>query len=138
MKKRKGKIILSVLVVLFIVLCNTYLVRDLIDLSFHPNYYRYSNYNGSFTAQNIQLGILTNSKHGIETRFKSFIEETDPPPEDRQLYRLFRRNPLYFWRWYSYFTDERYDLPYMNWKEIRARRGYDKKNSDTWENWQSF
>ncbi|ANI88251.1 hypothetical protein A9P82_02390 [Arachidicoccus ginsenosidimutans] len=34
------------------------------------------------------------------------------------LYRNFRINPLFFWHWYDYFTDERYTLPYISRQDV--------------------
>ncbi|WP_199140530.1 hypothetical protein [Pedobacter sp. ASV12] len=45
-----------------------------------------------------------------------------PDQQDKNIYRLFSKNPLAFWRWRMYFFDERYKLPYKNWEEIKKTR----------------
>jgi len=42
--------------------------------------------------------------------------------KDKNIYRLFAKNPFAFWRWWSYFYDERYHFPYKNWEEIKKIR----------------
>ena len=32
---------------------------------------------------------------------------------DKKVYRMFRKNMLYFWRWSDYFYHPRYQLPYL-------------------------
>ena len=49
-----------------------------------------------------------------ETDIKNGIPRTDT------VYRNFRINPLRFWHWKDYFTDERYGLPYISKEEVYA------------------
>ena len=39
-------------------------------------------------------------------------------PRTDTLYRNYRINPLRFWHWKDYFTDERYTLPYISVEEV--------------------
>ena len=41
-------------------------------------------------------------------------------PRTDTLYRNYRINPLRFWHWKDYFTDERYNLPYISKEEVYA------------------
>lgn len=47
-----------------------------------------------------------------EMDIKNGIKRTDT------LYRNFKINPLFFWRWKDYFFDERYTLPYISKEEV--------------------
>ena len=52
----------------------------------------------------------------LEGHFASF-KEAHPEYSDLKLYRTFKRNPLKFWNWYDYLTNEQYDYEYK--EEIR-------------------
>lgn len=80
-------------------------------------HYRYSNYNGSntfteFKSRNFEM---------MKSVHRSCLL-SHPNQKDRNIYRLFSKNPLAFWRWRLYLFDERYRLPYKDWKEIKKRR----------------
>ena len=82
--------------------------RYYFDYILDEQHYRYTNKSGSF--ENIDRSG-SNIK-GVRNRFEHFKIESKKP-EDR-LYRRFWKNPLAFWRWHSYFSnDPRYDLPYL-------------------------
>lgn len=40
------------------------------------------------------------------------------PNNDTLMYRNFWKNPLCFWRWKEYFTDKKYQLPYISRSEV--------------------
>lgn len=48
----------------------------------------------------------------MERQFSSF-KEKNPEYSDLQLFRAFKRNPLKFWNWYSYLTNEQYSYDYQ-------------------------
>ncbi|MBN3583182.1 hypothetical protein JYB64_12355 [Algoriphagus aestuarii] len=48
----------------------------------------------------------------MERHFASFKNE-HPEYSDLKLHRTFKRNPLKFWNWYIYLTNERYDYKYQ-------------------------
>jgi hypothetical protein len=48
----------------------------------------------------------------MEGHFASF-KDAHPEYTDLKLYRTFKRNPLKFWNWYVYLTNERYDYEYQ-------------------------
>lgn len=52
----------------------------------------------------------------------------NPKSENTEMYRLYRMNPLYFWRW-SYYLIVSKDFKYKDWKEIESNRiPYDPDN----------
>jgi hypothetical protein len=83
--------------------------------------YRYSNADGTFTFQEIWLRDYDNMMRVYEHERPGF------KLKDKRVYRLFRKNPLVFWRWRAYFIDKRYGLPFKDWDEIKRLR--DKKQS---------
>jgi len=129
------KIIYFVLTVLIV--SNLPVFTHYIAYKVDNNYYQLSNYNGSFTAI-ITFGFKDGGWSGIYTGFDGFISETNPPSRSRIMYRIYRINPLCFWRWYHYFMMSRH-FPYMDWEEIKNRRGYDKMPREQLNNrWQNF
>ena len=93
-------------------------------------HFRYANADATFTrAQRLGFkdGFLT------DRLANNFIEETQPAIENRQIYRLYRINPLCFWRWYYYIFIAR-NFEYKSWEEIEPHRvPYDPENR-----WQDF
>lgn len=88
---------------------------------------RYSNADGSCTRIekfNYFSGLI--EKDNIEVGIKSRIP---PPKEDNtEMYRLYKMNPLCFWRW-SYYLIVSKDFKYKDWKEIEPNRApYDSDN----------
>jgi hypothetical protein len=67
----------------------------------------------------------------MERRF--IVAKKSMPLKSLKRHRLFSKNPLSFWRWASYFSDKRYELPYLNWDEVRKRRGYDLKYATSFQ-----
>jgi hypothetical protein len=114
----KAKMVLPTLIIGFIVL-----ISNLPPLKYWLNYiidekhYRYSSYYGEFT-------IIDRSISNVKGVLLSFDEyKKTYQLKNQNLYRIFYKNPLAFWRWHSYFgNDPRYNLPYMNWNEIKKRR----------------
>ncbi len=47
----------------------------------------------------------------MEREFRKFLS-VNPTSADRELYRVFERDPWKFWNWYHYLTSELYDYPY--------------------------
>ncbi|MCT1532166.1 hypothetical protein M3B46_14285 [Sphingobacterium daejeonense] len=94
------------------------------------NPFKYSNLNASFTQQEsfaFKDSYLTNWS------INRFIEETHPSNEDKQVYRLYKINPLCFWRW-SYYISISRNYKYKSWNEIEKNRvPYNQENM-----WQDF
>jgi hypothetical protein len=126
--KKYIKILIGVLA--FCILCNFSIFRAVFNVATSEGYYRYSNYNGSCTSEEpLYKGT------GL-SRPKAIHQDcliAYPKQPDTNLYRLFAKNPLAFWRWRSYLFDERYELPYKSWKEIEKIRkeGKDKMQCHT-------
>ena len=120
----KAKMVLPTLIIGFIILIsNLPPLRYLLDYIIDEKHYRYSDYNGEFSI----IDRSGCNVDGLLMSFKDYSEKNSL--KDKNLYRLFYKNPFAFWRWYSYFNgDPRYELPYMDWDEIKKRRV--KKNDD--------
>jgi hypothetical protein len=115
--------LLMTLLGLIILISNSPPLRYLLDYIIDDKHYRYSSYDGEFSI--IDRG--GSNVDGLLMSFKDYSENNNL--KNKNLYRLFYKNPFAFWRWYSYFSnDPRYQLPYMNWNEIKKRRV--KKNDD--------
>ena len=62
-------------------------------------HFRYANLDGSFIAtQRFSFKSPGFSTFG----FEEFIRNTSPATENRKLYRLYKINPVCFWRWNNY------------------------------------
>lgn len=107
-----------IIVVAVVVLSNIWPITAILKVTVDGDmYYRYSNYDGSNTSYEFKSWTLEMVKSQHENCLKHH-----PNQEDRNLYRLFKRNPFAFWRWRLYIFDERYKLPYKDWKEIEKNR----------------
>lgn len=100
-----------------VVLANIPPFTPLLDIFFGERHYRYSNYNGSLTFSE----FMSRGFEMMKNRHKTCLLYR-PDLKDKQIYRLFSKNPLAFWRWRMYFFDERYKLPYKDWEEIKKTR----------------
>jgi len=49
----------------------------------------------------------------MEIQFDTFKSE-NPETKDLKLYRTFRRNPLEFWNWYDYLTNNNYSYEFKS------------------------
>lgn len=117
-------------IILFMLISNIPPLKGVFGLVFNNDYYRYSNGDGSVTFSEFPFkGRLYNLSLVVP---KNFVDG-HPDTKDTLMYRLFWKNPLYFWRWSEYFYDKRYRLPYKSWHEIRKRRGYDLQYSEKWQ-----
>ena len=124
-RKRKGGIYV-LLLLLIIVLSNVAPLHPFFLFFLDNDHYRYSNANGAFT-------FTEESKGRNFAMAKRSFDGYKMQTPDTILYRLFRKNPLTFWRWSDYINDPKYNLPYKSWGEIRKVRGYDLKYSNNWQ-----
>jgi hypothetical protein len=112
---RNKKIIISIIAI--IILSNVspfvWMFKNFVD----ERHYRYSNYNGSFTFYE----FMSRDFEMMKRSHKGCLSYR-PSLKDKNVYRLFTKNPFAFWRWRLYFFDERYKLPYKSWEEIKKRR----------------
>lgn len=115
----KVKIIMPLLFFgIIILVSNLPPIRYFLDYIIDEKHYRYSSYDGQFAFID-RSGHTVNDVTGA---FNNYQQKNKL--KDQKLYRLFYKNPLAFWRWYSYFNhDIRYDFPFMNWNEIEKKRG---------------
>lgn len=124
LKKRK-RIIYSVILLVVILLSNISPIHDVFSLFGDSDHFRYSNYNGEFT--------FVEFKGRDTAMLKRKLEHYKSEKGDSVIYRLFSKNPLAFWRINKYYTDPKYKLPYKSWAEIKAKRKYELKNSNNWQ-----
>lgn len=105
-----------------IILANTPPIYYLFKIFLDERHYRYSNYNGSLTFSE----FMSRGFEMLEYRYES-CKLARPNQKDKQIYRLFTKNPLALWRWRLYFFDEWYKLPYKDFvviKEIRVKENF--------------
>jgi hypothetical protein len=126
MKKLRMSKMIAILIAC-ILLSNIPAIKNIVSFIV-DNHYRYSNYDGTFTFIEIKSRDVS-----MMYRKTRVFNESQPLKKDSTIYRIFNKNPLAFWRWAEYFYDKRYKLPYKSWKEIRKRRGYDLKYSNSWQ-----
>jgi hypothetical protein len=121
--KKKTIIIFVLSVLLF---PNLPVVNKYIAHKLDENHFKYANLDGSFIAtQSFSFKSPGFSTFG----FEQFIKETDPAPENQILYRLYKINPLCFWRWNNYIQNGRH-FEYMDREIIKKNmeeRGLDTK-----------
>ncbi len=112
---------------LILVISNLPIINPILNLAIDENHYRFSNGDGNITWKDDIFKSNPDYKNFDSTSkvMLKVYKERASKDADTNFYRLFWKNPFCFWRWSSYFTDERYKLPYKNWQEIRNRRGYD-------------
>jgi hypothetical protein len=108
---------------LFLIMINLPITKEFAGIN--RGYYRYSNLAGTLTRYEVlsQNRIISQEyvrDIGSSERFRNQY----PGTNDTTIYRLFKINPLKFWRWGEYIFNWRYRLPYTDWKKIEARRGH--------------
>ncbi|MEJ5148773.1 hypothetical protein [Sphingobacterium sp. MYb388] len=115
---KKGYYILASLMI-FVFFSNIPPLRYLFDWIVDETHYEYANASGSFYV----IDRVGNNISGVKAGFKKSMEQENLLNKDTVLFRLFWKNPLAFWRYYSYFdkNDERYKLTYMNKDQIEER-----------------
>ncbi len=115
---------ISCFIVAIVILSNVPPVYGFFRLIFDSKHYRYSNSDGSFTSYEFMGRRFDTVKN-----MHSSCLGHDHNITDKTLYRLFSKNPLAFWRWRLYFFDERYKLPYKDWRQIEKIRETEKKET---------
>lgn len=114
-RKKAIKIFLWVLCV--IIITNLPYITGVIAFVADEGHYRYSNSDGSSTYTE-----FNNHDFDLAIRRHSSCNRLRSSKADQTLYRLFKKEPFAFWRWGRYFYDERYKLPYKDWKLIQKNR----------------
>ncbi len=121
MTRKKAYWLTGILLLVTVLAANLTPLNWLFMISVDADRYCYANLSGTVTV--------------MENRFKNraisdFSQFSHVKPEcrvpgfegDTLMYRLFSKQPLAFWRWKEYLTDERYNLPYITWETIKERR----------------
>lgn len=121
MTRRKYYKLIGIIVLVTIAACNFTPLNVLFKLSVDSDHYQYSNLSGTVTFSEDWFKKRTISD---VTKFRKVSPSciAEGFENDTLMYRLFSKNPLAFWRWKEYFTDERYDLPFARWTEISNKR----------------
>lgn len=143
----------SVTVVTIILISNVYPINNWVDTFLDENHYAYSNGDGTVThIYNAFKDGEFNVPHDLST---ARLDPRQPrmdttgglvelpagtllrrsyPDADTTMYRLFRKNPLTFWRWKYYIIgNEKYDYPYRNWHDILSKRPFKKPENSTFQ-----
>lgn len=105
------RIIYATLTVIFV---NLPYVSDFVLNTIDVDHFRYSNADGSYTM--IETFSL---KSGIYDR--ESMEWMNHNEKNKEVFRVYRINPLCFWRW-RYYWKYSTQFNYKNWKEIEAIR----------------
>ncbi|WP_250433173.1 hypothetical protein [Hanstruepera flava] len=83
--------------------------------------------NYHYQTENAEFEFTTIPSKGrdIEMMKRNFtyFKEQHPEYNDLKLYRTFERNPLKFWNWYSYISDDIYQFQYKIKTESNSTKG---------------
>lgn len=120
-KKNLKKAIIIVLAIILLIPNMPFIGKD-ISHQLDEGYYRYANLDGSYV---ITQDFNFKSPGFSDFHFKYWVKMTSPPQENRKLYRLYKFNPLCFWRWKNYLLNGVH-FDYMDPKVIERNR---KKNT---------
>jgi hypothetical protein len=116
-------IVLSVLVI-----PNTPIIGTEILKAIDGDHFRYSNANAAFTG--IEYMDVFSPWMSKWVTY-GFIEATRPQMANMEIFRLYRINPLCFWRWRYYLTVSRH-FEYRDWETIKPNR-VPFKPSNKWQ-----
>jgi hypothetical protein len=123
-KKVMKRILVFFVIVVFTNLPPVYIFIHLYEI-IDMQHYTYSN------SDDPETTIAENFGSPFDFRTKVYDEyRVTNPNNDTLLYRNFWKNPLCFWRWKEYFTDEKYKLPYISREDVirNAKKKSIKKN----------
>ena len=116
--------------ILFIhALPNLPVVGTIILAEIDQGYFRYANADGSYTGIE-HIDIFSPWKD--KTLSYYFSEATRPKAANMEIYRLYKINPLCFWRWRYYLTVSRH-FNYRNWDEIKKNRTIPPSVNTRWQ-----
>lgn len=115
------KKIIFISLIVILVLPNIPIIGTQILRIIDGNYFRYSNNDASFTSiQNIDIfSPWPSDKSSLKVQ--SITLDSTVTSENQQIFRLYKINPLYFWRWRYYISVSRL-YPYKSWEEIEPNR----------------
>ncbi|MDR2282947.1 MAG: hypothetical protein LBE37_07060 [Sphingobacterium sp.] len=114
MKKRAVFITIFV----FFIVVNLPVINTEILKRVDGDHFRYSNADASFTYIQF-LDVL--QPWISDWTVARFARERHPSEENKQVFRIYRINPLCFWRWRYYWVVSR-NFEYRSWKQIEPQR----------------
>ena len=114
MKKRA----IVIIVFVFLIVVNLPVINTEILKRVDGEHFRYSNANGSLTTVE-HIDIL--QPWMSEWTVGRFARERHPSDENKEMFRIYRINPLCFWRWRYYWVVGR-KFKYRSWDEIEPNR----------------
>ena len=119
---------IKVIVLSILVIPNTPIIGTEISKAIDGDNFRYSNANAAFTSidymEVYQPWINKWTTYG-------FIEATRPQMANMEIFRLYRMNPVCFWRWRYYLTVSK-NFEYRDWEKIKPDR-VPFKPSNKWQ-----
>ncbi|WP_185286263.1 hypothetical protein [Chryseobacterium indologenes] len=122
----KKKTVFIVLIIILLV-PNLPVINKYVAHQLDEGYFKYANLDGSFIAtQSFSFKSPGFSTFG----FEQFIKRTSPAKENQKLFRLYKLNPLCFWRWNNYIQNG-LQFEYMDRKVIE--KNMQEKGLDTKE-----
>jgi hypothetical protein len=111
------------LIGILLILINAPILNNFILYHTDNNTFKYSNLNGTFTCIDRfafkDLGLT-------DLAFDLFIKETNQDKKDSELFRLYKINPLCFWRW-NYYLTKSLNYKYKDWDKIASSKEYQNR-----------
>lgn len=121
---KKKTIFIGLIIILLVP--NLPVINKYVAHQLDEGHFKYANLDGSFIAtQSFSFKSPGFSTFG----FEQFIKRTSPTNENKKLYRLYKINPLCFWRWNNYIQNGLH-FEYMDRKVIEKNmheKGLDTK-----------
>ncbi|PZX52435.1 hypothetical protein LV84_03441 [Algoriphagus ratkowskyi] len=107
-RTQRNLLILAVLLIVFSNLISGYI--NVFTRGLFPTYhYQTANAEFEFTAMPSKGRDVEMMEHHFQT-----FKNNNPKSEEQQVFRTFKRNPLQFWNWYSYMTNDIYTYKYQH------------------------
>lgn len=122
MKKKNMKKAILIVIGTILLIPNLPFIGKDISHRLDEGYYRYANLDGSYT---ITQDFNFKSPGFSDLHFEYWVKMTSPAQENRKLYRLYKINPLCFWRWKNYLVNGvhfDYMDPYIIEKNIEKKK----------------
>mgnify|MGYP000856618432 CR=1 FL=1 len=111
------------LIGILLILINAPILNNFILYHTDNNSFKYSNLNGTFTCTD-RFGF---KDPGLtDLAFDLFIKETNQDKKDSELFRLYKINPLCFWRW-NYYLTKSLNYKYKDWDKIASSKEYQNR-----------
>lgn len=114
---------------IIVIVANLPLINEVILSALDHDTFRYSNNDASFTRIE-KFGLKDGRINDWLTN--RFVEETYPSDNNKEIFRLYRINPLCVWRW-RYYIETGINYRYKSWNEIEPNRIPYAENN-TWQN----